>query len=71
MIELTRRRELLGLSKQQLSFASRVPAGVIGQAESGRFIPYRPQLERLAAALEFAGDPDDLLKPVVDDQTAA
>lgn len=64
MIELTRYREVRDLSKQQLSFASHVPATTIGQIESGRFIPYEPQLKRLAAALEFDGDPADLLRPV-------
>ena len=64
VIELTRRREARGLSKQQLSFASRVPATTIGQVESGRFRPYEPQLRRLAAALDFDGEPADLLRSV-------
>jgi transcriptional regulator with XRE-family HTH domain len=70
MIELTRRRETCGLSKQRLSFVSQVPATTIGQIESGRFTPYAPQLNRLAVALGFAGDPADLLKPVEDSASA-
>ena len=64
MIELTKRREERGMTKQKLSFASHVPASTIGQIESGRFRPYEPQLNRLALALDYDGDPDDLLDPV-------
>jgi transcriptional regulator with XRE-family HTH domain len=64
VIELTRRREERGLSKSQLSFASRVPASTIGQIEAQRFRPYNPQLRRLADALGWSGDPAALLEEV-------
>lgn len=63
MIALTKRREERGMTKQKLSFASHVPATTIGQIESGRFVPYEPQLIRLCLALDYRGDPADLLKP--------
>jgi transcriptional regulator with XRE-family HTH domain len=64
VIELTKRREERGMTKQALSYASHVPATTIGQIESGRFHPYGPQLIRLALALGFDRDPADLLQPV-------
>lgn len=64
MLELTKRREERGMTKQQLSFASHVAASTIGQIESGRFQPYEPQLNRLALAVDYHGDPADLLKYV-------
>jgi len=64
MIELTKRREERGMTKQKLSFASRVPATTIGQIESGRFVPYGPQIERIARALAFLGEPAELLESV-------
>ena len=63
-LRLTECREERELTKQKLSFASHVPATTIGQIESGRFRPYPPQLERLARALGFLGDPAELLEPV-------
>jgi transcriptional regulator with XRE-family HTH domain len=66
VIELTRLRESRGLSKSQLSFASRVPASTIGQIEAQRFRPYEPQLRRVAEALGWTGDPVALLEEVDD-----
>lgn len=63
-LKITKEREEHDLTKQKLSFASHVPATTIGQIESGRFVPYGPQLERLARALGFLGDPAELLEPV-------
>jgi len=71
VIELTKRREERGMTKQKLSFASHVPASTIGQIESGRFRPYEPQLNRLAVALDYLGAPADLLKPVEEPAEAA
>jgi transcriptional regulator with XRE-family HTH domain len=64
MIELTRQRLALDLSKQQVSFRARVAASTLGQIESGRFTPYEPQLLRIAAALGWEDDPRDLLAEV-------
>ena len=63
MIQLTKQRKRRGFTKSQLSYAARVPASTVGQIESGRFVPYGPQLERLARALGFLGDPAELLEP--------
>lgn len=54
-------REARGKSKLQLSYEAKVPAPVIGWVESGRFVPYEPQLRRLADALGFDGEPEKLL----------
>lgn len=71
MTEMTRRRVARGMTKQELSYAARVPATTIGQIESGRFKPYRPQLERIAHALRFKGDPMLLLAEPEDEPAAA
>ena len=63
-LKMTKEREARDLTKQKLSFASHVPATTIGQIESGRFVPYGPQLERIARALGFLGAPEELLEPV-------
>jgi transcriptional regulator with XRE-family HTH domain len=63
-LKITTEREARGFSKQQLSFASHVPATTIGQIEHSIFVPYGPQLERLARALGFLGKPEELLEPV-------
>lgn len=63
VLKLTRRREAALLSKQKLSFLAQVPASTLGQIESGRFVPYPPQLTRIAEALDFQGDPRELLEP--------
>jgi len=39
-------------------------AGTVGKIEAGRLVPYSVQIEKIAAALEFGGDPADLLKDV-------
>lgn len=64
MIMLTKVREERGLSKSQLSFASCVPASTVGQIEARRFRPYDPQLDRIAEALGWDGDPAELLEEV-------
>lgn len=64
-ILMTMLREERGMTKQGLSFASHVAASTIGQIESSRFVPYDPQLKRIAVALEYDGDPSDLLESPV------
>jgi transcriptional regulator with XRE-family HTH domain len=71
VIKLTQRRQERGMTKQQLSFASRVAATTIGQIESGRFVPYEPQLIRLARALDYRGSAADLLEHVQEPAEAA
>lgn len=41
-------------------------AGVVSWVETGRFIPYDSQLLKLAAALDWRGDPHELLEEVDD-----
>lgn len=55
-------RQRLGLSGLELSRRSRVAPAVISQAELGRLIPYPVQLGRLAEALGWTGDPEELLE---------
>jgi transcriptional regulator with XRE-family HTH domain len=55
-----------GKSVSALSYDARVPAPVLGWIEAGRFTPYAPQLERIAKALGFKGDPHELLEDVPD-----
>lgn len=49
-----------GMSKAELARAAHMDAGMIAWIENGRFVPYPSQLEKLAAALSFAGDPSEL-----------
>ena len=36
----------------------------VGQIESGRVVPYPPEIGRLADALEYEGEPEDLIREV-------
>ncbi len=56
-------REKQKMTKQALSWKSGLNASLIGQIESGRYIPYDSQLEKLAKALNVK-DPDTLLEPI-------
>lgn len=44
--------------------AASMQQGMIGWIESGRFIPYNSQLQKMAKALGYEGDPNDLLEEV-------
>ena len=61
MLRLTGERQAKGLSKLALSYRTQVPSGTRSQIKSGRFKPGPPQLQRLARALGFEGDPAFLL----------
>jgi len=56
-------REERGMSRQALSACSNVSPAIIGKTEAGRYIPYDPELDRLAAALGV-DDPAMLLEPL-------
>jgi ribosome-binding protein aMBF1 (putative translation factor) len=56
-----------GMNKADLSRVAKMQASVIGQIESGRFIPYDSQLLKIATALDWKGEPADLLNEVSDD----
>jgi ribosome-binding protein aMBF1 (putative translation factor) len=58
-----------GMRKADLSRASVVQASIIGWIESGRFIPYDSQLKKIAAALDWQGEPAELMGEVGDDGT--
>lgn len=57
-------RQERGMNKAKLARATGMQQGTIGWIESGRFIPYDSQLEKIATALEWDGDLHDLLKEV-------
>ena len=57
-------REGVPLTKSRLSHLSGVDRSFIHWIEERGFIPYEPQLERIASALGYDGDPHDLLEEV-------
>jgi len=66
---LTRLREERGLTRARLGYVAEVHPARVGAFELGRIVP-RPggvELQRLAAALSYGGDPADLLMAVNDD----
>lgn len=54
----------LGLSGLEAARRAKLAPGTLSQIESGRFLPYEVQLARLALALEWTGDPAELLEEV-------
>ena len=61
---LTREREALGWSKSELGRQARLHPARVGQGENGRALLYDVELQRLAAALAWPGDPAALLEEV-------
>ena len=66
MIRLTEIRRDKGLNKTQLAQLATVHPAQIGQIESGRMVPYPPTLKRIAKALGWKGDPEELLEEVAE-----
>lgn len=70
MKKLTELRRARGWSKAELARRARLAEGDVGKIESGRLLPYEPQLQRLARALgvptEKAGTLLDGNEPVAD-----
>ena len=62
--ELTNCGEARGFKKRKLSSARDVLATTKGQVECGRFVPYGPQLNRIARAVGFPGCPAERRAPV-------
>ena len=56
-------REARGMTKADLARETGMQAGTIGWIETGRFIPYKAQLENIAHALGVE-DPYSLLEQV-------
>ena len=61
-LEMLRREK--GWSKSELGRRACIQSGLIGWIETRRFVPYDVQLERLAEALGFEGEPTGLLDEV-------
>jgi transcriptional regulator with XRE-family HTH domain len=67
MIALTRAREAAGLNRRQLGAAADLHPIRVGAIENERVRPYDGELARLAAALDWPGDPAALLLEELDD----
>jgi transcriptional regulator with XRE-family HTH domain len=70
VIELTRQREAFGWTRRELGARAEVHPNRVGAIENLRVRPYPPELERLARALGYHGDPGGLVEEVRDAQTA-
>ena len=66
MIRLQKLREAKALSRSKLSRLADLNPASVSWAESRGFRLYDVQLQRLASALDYAGDPADLLEEVND-----
>ena len=64
MNRLTKERETKGWSKAKLARQADMNAATVGQIENGVLRPYAGQLEKLATALGWDGDPQDLMDHV-------
>ena len=62
MTTLEKVRRERGWSKSELGRRACIQSGLVGWIEDRRFVPYAIQPERLADALDFEGEPSDLLK---------
>lgn len=71
MKTITRERESRGWSRAELSRRAGLNAATVGQIEAGRLVPYSVQLDKIAEALEYAGEPDTLLEEVGSDGATA
>lgn len=67
MLRLSVLRRQAGLGQSALARRACLHHSTICLVEGGRLRPYRGQLEKLAAALGVAEDPECLLKEVDDD----
>ena len=64
MIVLTREREAVGWTRFRLGSEARIHPARVGQFENLKAQPYPPELQRLADALRFRGEPAALLEKV-------
>lgn len=62
MVILERVRHARGMTQQRLAKSSGVDSSYISKAENGLVRLYPSQLAKLAAALEWDGDPGELLE---------
>lgn len=70
MKAITRERESRGWSRAELARRASLNAATVGQIEAGRLVPYAVQLDKIAEALDWSGDPAALLEDVVDHEHA-
>ncbi len=63
MLELTVQRQAAGWTRMELGFRARLHPVRVGQIENGRVRPRADsvELQRLASALQYQGEPEDLL----------
>ena len=61
---ITKLREAKHWSKNELARQTGQAASDIGKLESGIYLGYPSQREKIAAALGYEGDPDDLIGEV-------
>lgn len=60
-------REAKGLSRSEVSRRAEVQPSLVGWIETGRYIPYRTQLVKVAAALGVdESEAETLLEPIGD-----
>lgn len=64
MRRLTIERERRGMSKVRLAQEAKLNPATLNLIENRGFIPYSGQLQRIASALGYAGDPTELLAEV-------
>lgn len=62
-VAMGRVRAQCGMTRAALARAANMQAGVITWIETGRYIPYDSQLQKIAAALGV-DDPESLLEPL-------
>lgn len=65
MKKMTEVRKERGMSMSGLARDAQMHVSSISQIESGRLIPYPNQVSKIAKALEWKGDPQDLFVEVV------
>ena len=61
VLQLTVARQERGWSKAALARAAKLDQSLVSKIEAARVVPYRPELERLAAALGWPIDTADEL----------
>jgi transcriptional regulator with XRE-family HTH domain len=62
MMRLTKEREARRWSRAELARRAKINAATIGQIEGRRLRPYDVQLDKIAAALDFEGEPSALIE---------
>ncbi|ACV22434.1 Helix-turn-helix domain [Slackia heliotrinireducens] len=60
---LSKYREARGMNRSDLARATGMQAGTIAWIETGRFVPYPSQLQKIADALDV-DDPESLLAEI-------